>query len=207
MPAPIVPVAKVSARDRPQMNAFEVLGLEPRPLLDPQAVKEAHLAAMATRHPDAAGDNDPARLLNQARDLLARDRTRLRHLVELTRGAPLAERGAVPEEIGDLFNPLAELLGKVRGHLQAVANAESALEKASLLPQGLGCLDALQSFQGRLRDLRQHQTSRLQILDAAWMAGNRELGALEETALALAFLDKWSDQVDEQAFRLSETLV
>jgi hypothetical protein len=206
MPAPIVPAAKVSARERAEMNAFEVLGLEPRPFLDPQAVKEAHLRAMAQMHPDAVGDNDPARLLNQARDLLVRDRTRLRHLVELTRGSPLVGRGAVPEEIGDLFNPLAELLGHVRGHLQVVAKADSALEKATLVPQGLEWFDALQSFQGRLRDLRQSQADRLQDLDAAWLAGNRDTRGLEEMALALAFLDKWSDEVDEQAFRLSETL-
>lgn len=189
------------------MNAFEVLGLEPRPFLDPGAVKEAHLKAMALHHPDAAGPNEHALLLNQARDLLGRDRTRLRHLIELTRGTPMAERGAIPPEIGDLFAPLAEVLGKVRGHLEAVAGAETALEKAGLLSGGLELFESLQELQGRLAQLRQIQGGRLRDLDAAWVAGAKDIEGLERIALALAFLDRWSEQVDEQLYRLSESVV
>lgn len=189
------------------MNAFEVLGLVARPLLDPEEVKAAHLGGMTSQHPDAAGPHGAALCLNEARDLLSRDRTRIRHLIEVATGKPMAERGAVPEEIGDLFNPLAEVLGKVRSHLQGVAECGSALEKAALLPEGLELFESLQIFQVRLGELRGIQTGRLRELDAAWMEGRHEIQALEEVALALAFLDRWESQVDEQAFRLSETLV
>jgi len=189
------------------MNAFEVLGLEARPALDPETVKEAHLRAMATHHPDAAGPNDHALLLNKARDLLGRDRTRLHHLIELTRGTPAAERGAIPPEIGDLFAPLADVLGKVRGHLESVAGAESAIEKAGLLSAGLELFESLREIQGRLAQLRGVQSERLRELDAAWVAGTQDIEGLERIALALAFLDRWSEQVDEQLYRLSETVV
>ncbi|MDX6765570.1 MAG: J domain-containing protein [Candidatus Methylacidiphilales bacterium] len=190
------------------MNAFAILGLEARPLIDPEVLKEAHLRAVARDHPDAnpTGSSERVREVNQAREILSRDRSRLLHLIDCTGEGSASTQAALPGTLGDLFGPVAETLGRVRAQLRSHAGAESALEKAGLMPAGLALFDDLQALRQKILSLRGEWEQRLREVDAAWVEGRPDNRALAEIALVLGFLDRWTEQIDEQAFRLSETL-
>ena len=77
-------------------DPFDILGLPPRFDLTPPEIRTAHLSRVARLHPDAAGSDDEAAAVNDARKILEDPESRARALLaRLGPNAPDAD--ALPD--------------------------------------------------------------------------------------------------------------
>ena len=78
-------------------DAFAVFGINRRPLVDEEALKETYLKLAADRHPDASGgDQAEFHLVQEAYKTLRDPTRRLRHLLELAFPAYRKDGGHMP---------------------------------------------------------------------------------------------------------------
>jgi len=188
------------------VNAFARLGLDPRPWLEPGAVRAAQQAVLQRAHPDVAGEGggagDEAQEANEAARRLATASGVLREFLEMHGQAPPSAAQAVPPDLADAFMALAGPLRRAV-ELQREAEAcETFLDRAALAEPALDVLQALQDGQ-RMLAARQEAIHR-QV--RAWTAGAAAEAPWESwrrAALDLAFLERWSRDVEERAFQMA----
>ncbi len=161
--------------------AFERLGLEARPRIDPERLKQNYHSAAAAAHPDRnQGDASALAALNAARALLESVPSRLRHLA----GRLPAAEPSLPEPgmDWDLSLNCGAFARKVREW--------AAKDRSTALQRALGQAEALtlqKDAEALMRDLSRRMEKMeqsLSLLDERWPA----VGANELTNLA----DQWT---------------
>lgn len=172
-------------------DPFTVLGLPPRPWLDPDALKAAFLERARAAHPDAPGGGAVLfAAVNAAHDALRDPATRL---------ALLAGGAAGPS----LLPPDAALgfrIGGVLGHadrtLGQLGSARSAVERALLAGNAREIRRALESVAAEVAELLSATEVNLTALDSRWpdVAGD-DLAAL---AANFRFLNRWRTQLADR---------
>jgi DnaJ-domain-containing protein 1 len=198
-------------------NYFTLLSEPLRPWLDPEALKQRFLNLSAEVHPDRVHQATPeeqgaaqARYteLNAAYQCLREPRQRLRHLLELERGAKLDELLQVPQDLMDVFFNVSQLCRQVDAFLAEKANAVSPMLKVQIFEQGLEWTDKLMSMQKEITARLEQLSAEVKAVDRQWIdakASSREslLNRLETIARLLGFYERWGSQIQERIVRLS----
>jgi curved DNA-binding protein CbpA len=195
---------------------FALLQQPRRPWLDPEEVRAAFVRLSGEIHPDRV-HNDSVEskaaaqaqftLLNAACRCLSDPRERLRHLLELERGAKPGQLERLPAQSTDLYFKVGQLCRDVDGFLRTKPNEVSPLLKVRLLEQGMAWRERLEEFQRVLDSRRVELETELKGLSSAWETApesestRREtlpLDRLEQLYRELSYVLKWADQIRER---------
>lgn len=196
---------------------FARLNIPRRPWPDPAAIDERFRTASAATHPDSLGDvspeerraaNEAFAALNAAHQCLKDPKRRLAHLLELIRGRPLADVTAIPNDQASLFMDFNGLLSGVDAFLASKEAAQTALQRAALMGEGLDWTDRLQAFLSRIRSLFNEAAESVQSVEASWPGADAapspdQLAALESACRAFSFLGRWEAQINDRMTKLA----
>ncbi len=199
------------------MTDFFALLDEPRrPWIDVERLKTRFLEHSATCHPDRFHNAPVAEKanatrqyteLNAAYECLARDRTRLKHLLELERSAPPEDIQKTPAELMDLFFGVGKLLREVDAFLKGKEQATSPLLKVKIFQDGMTWTDQLNETGGRIRTSLAGLADEIKNIDAEWLEAtvgrDQLLPKLENIYRHLSYYERWQAQVQERVVRLS----
>ena len=184
-------------------DAFALLGLPPRAVLDDSVLQDAWREAARAAHPDQpGGDAARAAELNAALDTLKSPVSRLKHLLELHQ----VPWRAVPLDAGlmNLFERLGPLLQRGITLLAKKQAAATALAKALLTREELQQREALEILGLEIAEAWTALEQSLPPLDARLTAGDATVWTdLQACQARLAYLDKWRRQLREQLLALT----
>lgn len=197
------------------MNAFERLGVPPRPLLNAEDLKARFLDLSAPLHPDrvhalsAAKREEATRHfaeLNAAHRLLGNPRARLNHLLELETGKPPREVRRIPPGTMDLFAEVGQTCREVDGFLAARPGADAApIQRAATKGQAAEWTRRLESVRGRVEARATQAQRELAELDARWGSGAERqalLEPIENLARMFSYIERWRQQIEDRLLEL-----
>ena len=176
------------------MDAFAELGLERGLTLDAEELKAAVTAAGKQQHPDAGGTADGFARMQEARALLERPVSRLRHWLELEE-IPGDMRGTVSDDLMAVFSEMGVLLQQTDELLRERDKASSALAKAMLEGRVQEFREKLEAMQDRLELMVERRVELFGVIETGGADG-------WEVARDLGFLAKWRGEVRERFARL-----
>lgn len=190
----------------PDLNAFSIMGFEPRPYVDLELLQQRFLELAAQRHPDQGGDAAEFGRLNSANQTLRDTSKRLRLLAELEEWL---EPGKAPTEVppiaAELFSPVQQAVSRTEACLRKAAEATSPLGKAILAKQILQVMEGCESAAALVREAVARLDAELQAIDREWPeTKNRE--KFLPLIGGYAFTRKWLDQLQEKSFQVSQHL-
>jgi hypothetical protein len=169
------------------LNAFETLGIEPRLVIDSEALRDAFREAGRSAHPDAGGDERAFAALHVAFEILYSPSRRLRHWLEL-RGMAVETRGAMAAEIMDLFSQVGETSQRAEALVRRRDEAKSALGRALLERETQTCREDVERSMSLVEAAIGRECAVLPIYqDSATV----DLEAASASVRNLAFLEKW----------------
>ena len=201
---------------------FALLDEPRRPWIDPEALKQKFLALSAQVHPDRV-HNAPATErqaadrryseLNGAYNCLREPKERVRHLLELERGAKPADIQNVPSETTDLFFEIGRLCREADAFLGEKARAGSPILKAQWFERSRDCLEKIHAMQQKINARRDELLAELKTLNPAWESAagkpaRREtvplpFERLEEIYRLFGYFGRWREQIQERSVQLS----
>lgn len=199
------------------MTDFFALLDEPRrPWLESEPLKQKFLALSATVHPDRVhnlGEDQRAAAqeryteLNAAYNSLREPRERLRHLLELERGALPKDVQRIPSDLMDLSLEIGRRCREADAFAAEKAKATSPLIQVKLFERAQEFVDKLQSLRQRVNALNDHLNEQLKQFDAAWQSTRESRGdllpRLEELYRLFSYFTRWEAQIQERIVRLS----
>ena len=194
---------------------FALLDEARRPWLDAEALKQKFLARSAEVHPDRVHQlGEAERLaadrrykeLNAAYQCLRGTRDRLRHLLELERGARPADLQEVPSHLVDLCLKVGKLCREGDRFLAEMAQVTSPILRAERFAQGQELADKLMQLQSGIAAEQERVNTSIRSLDMGW--NNPEgrvqtLPELEKAYRLLGFFMRWSGQLQERIVRFA----
>ena len=169
------------------MNAFEMLGIEPRLELSDEAVRDAFREAGKLAHPDAGGAEESFAKLREAFGIVSSPSRRLRHWLEL-RGITAEARGTVDAEIMDLFTHVGQTSQRAEALIRKRDQTQSALGRALLERETQGCREEVERAIMRVKHAISRQCASFPDYENATSPDH---AALSTTFRNLAFLEKW----------------
>ncbi len=158
-----------------ELDPFALLGMEPRPLLDEQALKEAYRRLSMRLHPDHAppGRREEAlawsSLLNKAHATLREPRSRLAHLLSVETGSnPMVPGAAAVDR--EMMELSLEVQRVCRAFDAFAAAHKSPLASAAAAMEGgwSGQKRALEGVQARVAERRARLARELEEADRRW---------------------------------------
>jgi hypothetical protein len=200
------------------LDFFKLLEVKPLPILDEQVLKSNYLRLSSTAHPDRAASlasgafvvpGDPV-LLNQAYSALSRIPGRLRHLLTLHGGKDPGSPKQIPQNIGERFMEVGELIHSLDSMRQGKPEEGSGeIARVIFIKQSLGLKKRTEAMQTLLRSDLGGLHERLERVHHEWEHGSVPLStsvveALTDVYHEWTFLDRWLDQLNT---RLLELLV
>lgn len=191
------------------MDCFALLHEERRPWIEPDALKTHFLKIAAQFHPDKIATANPAgkseanqryAALNAAYQRLADPKERLRHLLELEKGATVPDVQSVPHDALDYMMEVGKVCHETDQFLAMRANAASPLLKAQFFRTGLEWMDKLNGLRQRIDLRRETLLAELKAMNGSWRGS---IPRLEQICRSLSFLNRWSGQIQERLVQLS----
>ena len=168
-------------------NAFETLGIEPRLIVDDEALRSAFCESGKWMHPDAGGGEQEFSKLREAFEIIASPSKRLKHWLDL-RGTPAESRGTVDPPLMDLFAEVGRVTQRAETVIRKREAAKSALGLALLEPESQICREAVEKAIGLMDAAMTNECSTfLEMENTAQVDVERA----SKTARNLAFLEKW----------------
>lgn len=168
------------------MNPFEILGLQPRLVIDREELHQAFRDAGKSSHPDAGGSEEGFAALQQALAALQSPAMRLRHWLE-TKGVEVEARGSIGPEMMDLFARVGEVSQGAEDLIRRREAARSVLAKALLEGETHRCREAVEEM--------------ISVVEQAIEATCANFGPMEQGSVDaqgasvlyrdLSFLEKW----------------
>ena len=171
---------------------FALLHEPRRPRLDPDRLRRTFLGLAAETHPDrthnAPADEQAAANrryaeLNAAYHCLAEPKARLRHLLELERGAKPADIQTIPPALADLFAGIADVCRQADAFLLERDQVTSPLLKIQWFERAQEWIGRLNSWQQKLGGLRDELNARLEQLDQQWLEANPSINSMAPPAV------------------------
>jgi DnaJ-class molecular chaperone len=185
-------------------DLFALLGVERRPWLDAEALKEKYHALTARQHPDVAGASGDFAEINRSYQTLADPAARLRHLLDLEAPGAAARAQTVPAEIAGFFTPVAEARQGVDAFFKRYAAAASPLARALLSTEQYQVQERLEEIIARLQEQQEALLAQVRDTDALWVADRAAaLGRLPVLWQSLGYTAKWLATLRESLFRLA----
>jgi curved DNA-binding protein CbpA len=186
---------------------FVLLGQPRAPWLDPAALKEAFHRQTLQSHPDTATpdrENDFAQL-NEAYQVLRDPKRRLHHLLSLENGAPPSANQSIPQELQELFLLIGALTQGANALHEKIRTASNALSRSLLKPQIVELEKEVSDLRRKVRELIEPANVQLREINSAWQNDRAgQTAALTNLYFTFAYLGRWSAQLDELAFQLSQ---
>jgi curved DNA-binding protein CbpA len=124
-------------------NAFEILGIPARLVIDAEALGTAFREVGKTTHPDAGGDDNEFAALRGALEIVASPSKRLKHWLEIM-GAPVELRGSVDPLLMDLFSEIGAVTQRAEALIRKRDESKSALGLALLERETQTCREAVE---------------------------------------------------------------
>lgn len=189
------------------IDYFALLDQPRTPWLEPASLKNAFHRKTLQAHPDTAksdGTQQSFTELNEAYQILQDPKRRLHHLLELQGHPPSATNQMVPPELQDLFPAISALSQQANLLQEKMKRASHALGRSLLKPKILELQKETTELREKIRILSDASLAQLRLIDVRWMndpAG--EIPTLLKLYFVLAYLNRWSAQLDEIAFQLS----
>jgi len=201
-------------------DCFAVFDEPRRPWIDPEALKQKYLARSAEAHPDRVHHGSQAERqsaqqryteLNSAYQCLRDPKERLRHFLELERGAKPAEVQNVPPDLMNLFMEVSGLCREADSFLTEKARVSSPLLLVPLFERGHQYLQKVSGLIAEIGSRREQLLTELKAIDDDWAAmsdrGAPACGAtlprLEELYRLFGYYARWTSQLAERQLSLS----
>jgi DnaJ-domain-containing protein 1 len=198
-------------------DLFDVLQEPRRPWIDTAALKKKFLALSAETHPDRVHNASPARKeaahqqyleIHAAYNCLRDPKARLRHLLELERGAKPQEVDRVPPGLLELFMEISRSTREAEAFLAERAKVSSPLLQAQMFPQGWKYEQELAALARRVQSQQEALDQELRTLDEAWTGAagidrDKVLSRLEEMYRLFSYYSRWVTQLSERQFQLA----
>lgn len=169
------------------INAFEILGLEPRLSIDDKVLGSAFRDAGRTAHPDAGGGDEAFAKLREAFEIVSSPSRRLKHWLEL-RGTPAETRGTVDPALMDLFPEVGAATQQAESLIRKRDVTKSALGLALLERETHTCREAVEKALRLVESAINRECAVFAVIETA---GVPDLSAVSKTARNLTFLEKW----------------
>ena len=189
------------------MTDYFALLEQPRaPWLDPAVLKDAYHRKTLQAHPDSAttGHEKDFAELNAAHQTLQDPKRRLHHLLSLEDRAPSATQ-TVPAQLQELFLDLGALTQRADSLLEKMRTTSNALSRSLLKPEAAVLQNEVATWRKKIGTLLDAANEELRGINSRWPSSrDAEISALSNLYLTFAYLGRWSDQLDEIAFKLSE---
>lgn len=201
---------------------FVVLDLPRRPWLESQDLQNRFLARSAEVHPDRFHSapaeqrehaNQAFTAANTAYQVLRDTKQRIRHLLELERGHPLAQLERLPGAATDFFFQVGGLCRQVDQFLaKNRSNATSPLLRVRHFEAAMRWRGQLQTVQTTLNRKREELERELELMNTTWEAlgevqadrtGSLPLTRLEEIYREYSYISRWLEQVRERMVELA----
>ena len=182
------------------MDHFATLGLPRRLVIGAEELRASYDARSREAHPDAGGEVDGFRELQEAYELLRRPGRRLRHWLELETGT-FEARAEPPPAIIDLFGEVSGILERLGDLRRRRAGAQSALVRSMAERDAVRILAGTEELQGRVQAMLAEIEGRFPLFEQSGADACRE--EAEAAACALAFLEKWQGELREAGFALA----
>jgi curved DNA-binding protein CbpA len=168
-------------------NAFEILGIAPRLLIDEETLRAAFREAGKTAHPDAGGVHDEFAKLREAYEIISSPSKRLKHWLEL-RGTPAETRGPVDPLLMDLFSEVGAATQRGDALIRRRDETKSALGLAMLEREMHSCREAVEDALSHVESAISRECS---VFPGIEQAAAPDMEAASKSARNLAFLEKW----------------
>ncbi len=169
------------------MNAFDVLGIEPRLVLSDDAIRDAFREAGKLAHPDAGGSEESFANLRQAFEVVSSPSRRLRCWLEI-RGITAEPRGTVEPTIMDLFTQVGEITQRAEVLVRKREQSKSALGLALLERETQTCREDVERAIQTVEESIRLQCASFEEYESAL---SLEPEAVASSARSLAFLERW----------------
>jgi DnaJ-domain-containing protein 1 len=202
---------------------FQLLELDRRPWLDLEALKNRFIELSAVVHPDRVHKAVPDEraqaqqrytTLNAAFQCLRNPKDRLRHLLELERGAKPPEVEQLPGSLMQKGWTIAQLCREAdQLRTQKRRAADSPLLELACFEQSQATLDRLRAAQEQLAKDQAPLLTELQTANELWAAappmGSAQrmaqlpLERMEQIYRLLSYLQRWDRQLQDRVTELS----
>jgi curved DNA-binding protein CbpA len=167
-------------------NPFQLLGIEPALVIDPDLLRERFREAGRSLHPDGGGSEAGFAALREAFETLASPARRLRLWLEL-RGETPDSRGTLDPEVMDVFSEISDATRQAEGLIRKREESRTVLGLALLERQTLECRDAIERALAVLEQAIARQCAPF----PAWEVAAAVAPEAPGVARNLAFLEKW----------------
>ncbi len=169
------------------MNAFEILGIKSRLVIDEETLRAAFREAGKSAHPDAGGGDDDFARLRAAFEIVASPSKRLRHWLEL-QGIAADVRGSVDSAVMDRFSQVAEATQQAEAVIRRREEAKSALGMALLERETQICRESVETALRGVDAAIQQECAVFPLYEDGSISDSE---AASRTTRNLAFLEKW----------------
>jgi curved DNA-binding protein CbpA len=196
------------------LDNFALLDEPRRPWIDPEELKKKFLALSASVHPDRVHNapEDERRQadrrfseLNTAYNCLLEPKGRIRHLLELERGARPDDVQRIPPGLIDMSFDVGRLCKDADAFLREKRAVTSPLLQVQLFERAQNWCDKLNELQRGLNTRREDLFKELQQMNESWheSGSSQHLIRLEEIYQLLGYFGRWLDQLQERIVQLS----
>jgi len=168
-------------------NAFDLLGMEPRLVIDEEDLREAFRAAGKLTHPDAGGGEGEFSALNEAFAVLSSPSRRLRCWMEVHE-LPVETRGTINPELMDLFADVGAVTQEAEMLIRKRDEVKFALVRAMLEGQTQICRESVETAITKVEERIHAECRNFPVLESS---KNPDSGVASEIARNLVFLEKW----------------
>lgn len=187
------------------MNAFALLGFDPRPWLDPAVIYG--WPAVDTQSDRAA--LELSKEIREAKRILTSPRLRLRHLFELTCGGDEINVGVtpLPPALAASFDAATRLEGRMSTFLARKGVSSSPLGRAMLAREGVLLREEAEEWLVQLAEHELEWLTALREWDARWEENDSAARSCEMLAMfaqAFVYLERWRETVRSRALALME---
>jgi curved DNA-binding protein CbpA len=169
------------------MNAFQILGIEPRLVLSDETLRDLFREAGRQAHPDAGGGEGEFAALREAFAIVSSPSRRLRHWLEL-RGTPGDVRGSIEGSLMEVFSEVGAVTQQAEACIRKREEAKSVLVRAMLEGETQICREAVENAISKVESLIERECD----FFPEWeKSGMPDIESVSKTARNLAFLEKW----------------
>jgi hypothetical protein len=192
-------------------NAFETMGLPPRPWLEREKLQARFVDLAARWHPDANPDPEAASRFQAlvGAHLLLRDPVkRLECVLQLEDPShAAAQPGAeITEELTDLFLKIATFNRQLQAFYAQQPATVSPLNRALLHSDRLSFTHDLEQLSQRVEHHWERCEAQIHAADTIWERRTPELlNSLKKVLREMIFLQRWRTQLRESRVRLAVT--
>jgi len=192
------------------IDYFALLQQPRKPWLDAEELKQRYqqltLASHPDRHTTNADSNDSETdfiAISEAYRVLSNPKLRLQHLLSLEGHLPIAEESA-PRDLMELFCQTGTLVQEIDRLLEKLRGTNNALTASLLRSDILDKQKRAKHVLDKLKALHNDALQELHVLDETWINEPQAVVTqLNELYRRLAYLTRWTDQLEERRFQLS----